>query len=135
MARILIVDDDPDITAALRTVLEAEGHRVFEKADTRDLPATVAEIDPDLIILDVIFPGDPQAGFKAARALRQEPGLAAIPILMLSAVNALSDLAFDFTEEDISDDFLPVEAFLDKPVEPGRLVERVEQLLAGAGRP
>ena len=48
---------------------------------------------------------------------------------MLSAVNIKSNLAFGFSESDISEDFMPVEAFIEKPVEPQVLLERVRNLL------
>ncbi len=134
MARILIIDDDPDIVDGLRLILESAHHEVVTKGDTANLLQEVARIDPDLVILDVIFPGDPQAGFKAARALARDPALRHIPVLMLSAVNTQSDLAFGFSERDISEDFMPVAAFLDKPVTPQALLAQVERLLRPAAR-
>ncbi len=133
MAKILIIDDDPDIVDSLTMVLEANGHEIAVKTDTDDVVMNVMNVHPDLIILDVMFPEDPQAGFAAARDLQQNEKIKDIPVLILSAVNQRSNMSFDFSEVDISDDFMPVEAFIEKPVEPGLLLEKVEQLLS-AGR-
>lgn len=130
MARILIVDDDPDIVESLSMVLTAHGHDVHSLSSTHGLLQKAQSIAPDLIVLDVIFPDDPQAGFKAARDLAASRELRHLPILMLSAVNQNSALAFSFSESDISQDFLPVQAFLEKPVEPATLVARVDALLS-----
>jgi len=134
MAKILIVDDDPDIVDSLSMILEANGHSIAVKSDTDHLLEETAEVAPDLIVLDVIFPEDPQAGFKAARELRRSKELSHIPVLMLSAVNRLSNLAFSITPSDISEDFLPVGAFLEKPVEPKALLRKIDELLRPADR-
>jgi CheY-like chemotaxis protein len=129
MVKILIIDDDRDIIEGLSLVLESHGYQVAAKSDVEALVPAVRAVDPDLIILDVIFPDDPRAGFEAARALHREPSLSHIPVLVLSAVNQLSNLGFSFTEMDISEDFLPVGGFMEKPVEPARLLEKVRALL------
>ena len=125
----MIIDDDRDIIDSLTLVLEASGYRVESKMDTDNLITDVKTASPDLIILDVIFPEDPQAGFKAARELHKDEDLGHIPVLLLSAVNIKSNLAFGFSESDISEDFMPVEAFIEKPVEPQVLLERIRNLL------
>ena len=129
MARIMIIDDDPDIVDSLTMILEARGHEVAVKTDTDTVVEAVMDVHPDLIVLDVMFPEDPQAGFVAARALHQNEKVKEIPVLILSAVNQRSNMSFDFSEADISDDFMPVEAFIEKPVEPAVLLEKVDQLL------
>lgn len=129
MAHVLIIDDDPDIIDSLTMILEANGHSVDVKTDTGQLIEDVVKANPDIIILDVIFPEDPQAGFKAARSLRKNEQINHIPVLMLSAVNQRSNLAFSISNSDISDDFMPVGAFLDKPVEPQMLLGKINELL------
>jgi len=129
MAHVLIIDDDPDIIDSLTMILEANGHSVDVKTDTGQLIEDVVKANPDIIILDVIFPEDPQAGFKAARTLRKSERIRHIPVLMLSAVNQRSNLAFSISDSDISDDFMPVGAFLDKPVEPRALLGKIDELL------
>jgi CheY-like chemotaxis protein len=129
MASILIVDDDLDIIDSLTMILEANDHKVFVKTDTDDLLASVKQTSPDLIILDIIFPEDPNAGFAAARQLHKTEGIKDIPVLLLSAVNQMSRMSFGFSESDISDDFMPVEGFIEKPVEPAVLIAKVNELL------
>ncbi|MBF0563077.1 MAG: response regulator [Alphaproteobacteria bacterium] len=129
MARILIIDDDPDITDTLTLVLESNGHTVTVKQDIDNFLDEVKAIHPDLIILDIMMPEDSQAGFKAARALHNDEKVGKIPVLILSAVNQRSNLSFGFSESDISTDFLPVEAFIEKPVEPRVLLGKIENLL------
>jgi CheY-like chemotaxis protein len=132
MTRILIIDDDPDIAESLTMVLEAHAYEVQHLSTTRNLVANVTAANPDLIVLDVIFPEDHQAGFKAARTLAQDEELRRIPVLMLSAVNQESALAFAFSESDISHDFMPVQAFLEKPIQPANLLARIGALLKSA---
>ena len=132
MARILIVDDDLDIIDSLRMVLEANNHEVSVKTDTDNLVERVAEIRPDLIILDIIFPENPNAGFTAARELHKNDDVKDIPVLLLSAVNQLSKMSFSFSDSDISEDFMPVEGFIEKPVEPSVLLSKVNELLGKA---
>ncbi len=129
MAKILIIDDDPDIVDSLTMILEAGGYQVSAKPDTDNLIRDVMEFNPDLIILDIIFPEDPQAGFKAARVLSKNEKVQGVPVLVLSAVNQRSNLSFGFSETDISEDFMPVKGFLEKPVEPAALLEKVGKLL------
>ena len=133
MARILIIDDDLDIIDSITLILEGHGHQVVAKTDTEGLSEFVKAQHPDLILLDIIFPDDPQAGFKAARELANDVDLRAIPVLVLSAVNERTNLGFSFSERDISDDFLPVQGFLEKPVEPQVLLEKIRTLIPVGG--
>ena len=107
-------------------ILEANGHEVHELPQVRSLIADVERIAPDLIILDVMFPEDPQAGFKAARALHRAPSVTDIPVILLSAVNQRSRMGFAFSDDDISEDFMPVRAFAEKPIEPKILLDMIE---------
>lgn len=132
MANILIIDDDPDIIDSLKMILESDNHRVSVKTDTDDLLETIRQAAPDLIILDIIFPEDPNAGFTAARELHKNDEVKHIPVLLLSAVNQQSNMSFGFSETDISDDFMPVEGFIEKPVEPATLLSKVNELLGAA---
>jgi CheY-like chemotaxis protein len=132
MANILIVDDDLDIIDNLRMILEANGHQVSVKTSTDNLVASVIQATPDLIILDIIFPEDPNAGFTAARELHKSEQAKGIPVLLLSAVNQMSKMSFGFSETDISEDFMPVKGFIEKPVEPKVLLSKINELL-GAG--
>ncbi len=131
MTRILIIDDDPDIVESLTMVLEAHDYEVQHLNTTRDLVEHVTKAAPDLIVLDVIFPEDHQAGFKAARTLAQDETLRRVPVVMLSAVNQRSSLAFAFSESDISGDFMPVQVFLEKLIQPVDLLSRIKALLTG----
>ena len=130
MANILLIDDDPDIVDSLTMILETSGHDVSVKSDTDDVVDGVMAVHPDLIILDIMFPEDPQAGFTAARALEKSDKVRDIPVLLLSAVNQRSNMSFGFSEADISDDFMPVEAFIEKPVEPAQLLDKIAALLS-----
>ena len=85
---------------------------------------------PDLVILDVMFPGDDFAGFDLARAMHECPGLSRIPILMLTGVN--TRFSIDFSTFDIDNSWLPVSDFVDKPVDFAVLAAKVKALLAAA---
>jgi CheY-like chemotaxis protein len=129
MANILVVDDDLDIIDNLKMVLEANGHQVSVKTNTDNLVESVMQVSPDLIILDIIFPEDTNAGFTAARELHKSEQVKQIPVLFLSAVNQMSKMSFGFSETDISEDFMPVKGFIEKPVEPAVLLAKINELL------
>ena len=83
---------------------------------------------PDLVILDVMFPESDTAGFTFARAMRHfNEKLKDIPILMLTAVNTKFPLGF--SSIDIDNNWLPVNDFLEKPVDLDVLRERVSRIL------
>jgi CheY-like chemotaxis protein len=128
--RILVVDDDADIVEALRTVLEASGYVVEAAASGTECLARVARRRPDLIILDVMMDKDTE-GFHVSYELKAEEATKAIPILMLTAIG--KKFGYQFSPEK-DEEYLPVEDFVEKPVEPRELVRRVEALLS-ATRP
>jgi CheY-like chemotaxis protein len=113
-------------------ILEANGHQIVVKTDTDNLVDSVMQTSPDLIILDIIFPENPNAGFAAARELHKTEAVKNIPVLLLSAVNQMSKMSFGFSEADISEDFMPVKGFIEKPVEPAVLLSKVNELLGNA---
>lgn len=121
MAKILIVDDDPDVVVAARLVLEREGYAVSSAANSGDGFRAVEELKPDLLILDVMME-ESDDGLRLARELRRKSH--SLPILMLTSVNQAMGLRIDKDEE-----IVPVDEFLEKPVDPSTLVEKVKQLL------
>ncbi len=129
MARILIIDDDPDMVLATRLCLESAGHQVDDAGDSEEGLKKLKSSPPDLIVLDVMM-DTATAGFQLALKLRgpnPEPGLARyakIPILMLTAIHTTTPLRFGPDK-----DYLPVDDFVDKPFEPDDLLKKVEALL------
>ena len=131
MAYLLIVDDDEDFATAVATVLRGAGHEVKIELDTESGLKRMEAKQPDLAILDVMFPEDSSAGFELARTMKHfNDDLKKIPILMLTAVNSQFPLGFGKT--DIDENWLPVSDFLEKPVDLDVLQEKVEALLTKA---
>jgi CheY-like chemotaxis protein len=123
---ILIIDDDPDITEAMTVVLENKGYEVRSAQDSSEAMERLREVRPDVIILDVMMRTS-QEGFELSRQLKSSADYREIPILMLTAVKEKTGLDFKSTAGD--DAWLPVQGFLDKPVRPDVLLEKVEGLL------
>jgi CheY-like chemotaxis protein len=130
--KILVIDDDPDLVEVMRLTLENSGYDVFSAASGEAGLEKVKEVEPDLIVLDVMMDYATQ-GFQVSLALRSpdpESEYAAyrdIPILMLTAIHHTTPLRFGPDEE-----YLPVDEFVEKPIELGVLVAKVEELLAKA---
>jgi CheY-like chemotaxis protein len=133
MAKILMIDDDPDILTAIRIPLEASGHEFFEARSGNEGLEKVKTINPDLIILDVMMETATE-GFQLSLKLRDRSpnaeyaAYADIPILMLTAIHTTTPLRFAPDE-----DYLPVDAFLDKSADPDVLLAKVEELLSAKG--
>ncbi|MBT3201799.1 MAG: response regulator [Phycisphaerales bacterium] len=121
MAKILIVDDDPDVVDATEMFLKKEGHETATASSRKEGMQKVQEFAPELLILDCMME-EVDDGMVMARELRSQ-GFTA-PILMLSSIGKV--LGQDF---DRDDEILPVEEFIDKPVDPRILLEKVAAVL------
>jgi len=129
MKKVYIIDDDHDIVDSMTIVLQANGYAVAAQYDEQDVEVNVRAEKPDLIILDVMFPEDSSAGFEIARRLKADDTLQKIPILMLSAINERGIYVGKFSNKDRDESFLPVNLFLEKPLRPNMLIERVSSLI------
>jgi DNA-binding response OmpR family regulator len=125
VARILIVDDDPDMVEAGRFVLEAKGHEVVSASNVPEGMQALDQSKPDLVILDVMME-EPDDGIRMARQIRRK-GLT-LPILMLTSVNVAMGVHIDKDSE-----LVPVDEFVDKPVDAATLTAKVEALLKTGG--
>jgi DNA-binding response OmpR family regulator len=126
-ARILIVDDDVDLTKALKVTLESRNYTVVTAADRAEGMEKAQAQKPDLFILDVMM-GTWQDGFEMSRELKKDRRFKDTPILMLTSIAERTGMAFKSTAGDT--DWLPVEGFMEKPVEPEALLAEIERLLA-----
>jgi DNA-binding response OmpR family regulator len=128
--KILIIDDDDDLVHALRLPLEAAGYEVFRAASGNEGLEKIKEVSPDLIILDVMMDTTTE-GFHVSLALRspdprsEYKEYSQVPILMLTSIHSITSLRFGPDKE-----YLPVDAFIEKPIEPAELLKKVRKLLA-----
>lgn len=125
MFKILIVDDDPDMVEASRIILEREGYSVESAPNLEDGLLKLEETRPDLLILDVMME-EPDDGLRFARRARRDGHK--LPILMLTSVNQALGLQIGKDEE-----IVPVDEFVEKPLDPATLVEKVKRLLEKRG--
>jgi len=126
--RVYVVDDDPSIVESIAMVLESKGYVVGSQSDGKDVVDNVVAFGADLVILDVMLPEDSGAGFKMARALKDDERTRDLPRIMLTAVNESGIYVGKFSDKDRDDAWLPVQAFIEKPVDPEVLLDKVERL-------
>jgi DNA-binding response OmpR family regulator len=127
MARILIIDDDVEMADNLATILRKSGYEVSALYTTDAAVQLISQNPPDLLILDVMFPENPVAGFDLARQIRRIRKIKTLPIVLLTNVN--QEFPMDFSASDIDPEWMPVQAFLEKPAAPQRLLAAIEPLL------
>ena len=124
MARILIVDDDPDFTETTRIVLEKAGHTITNATSGDDGFKRAKEEKPDLIVLDVIM-DSVLDGVSMSRNMHDDPEMRSIPIIMVTSIANT-----DYAELFPTDEYIHINAFLSKPVAPTSLIKQVDKLLS-----
>jgi DNA-binding response OmpR family regulator len=123
--KILIVDDDPDLVEAVSTILESKGYGVAAAYGGVEGLKKARTENPDLIVLDVMMPD--KDGYEVCKELKADKKYRSIPVLLLTAVvsniptTKYTHLMGKDTEAD---------DYMDKPVEPGELVKRIEVLIS-----
>lgn len=116
---ILVVDDDAEIRSLLEAYLTRQGYRVTTAADGRTMRAALERVAPDLIVLDLMLPGED--GLALCRGLRSR---SSVPVIMLTALGEETDRIIGL--EMGADDYLP------KPFNPRELLARIKSVLRRA---
>jgi DNA-binding response OmpR family regulator len=115
---VLLVEDEPNIAEAMRFILAREGWRVSHLADGNLVLAALRRDPPDLMILDHMLPG--LSGLEILTALRADPALKALPVMMLTARGRDRDLATR----------AGADRFVSKPFSNAELVAEVRAMMA-----
>jgi len=123
--KVLIIDDDVDMVEAEKMVLENNGYIVFTAYDGEEGYKKIIELNPDVIILDVMM-ATPEEGFQLAYKLKENENLAKIPIVMVTSISKETGFKFDPKKDE---NFLPVNQFIEKPIKPEELLEAIEKAM------
>ena len=123
---ILVVDDEPHIVEVVRDYLKQAGYRVLTARDGQAALTMARHERPDLVVLDLMLPGGLD-GLDVCRRLRQDPGLAEVPIIMLTARTEETDKLIGLE--------LGADDYVTKPFSPREVVARVRAVLRRARGP
>ncbi|HPA56929.1 MAG TPA: response regulator [bacterium] len=125
--KILIADDDVQMVNAVKTLLENVGYDTVSTNDPKEVIELARKEMPDLIMLDVMFEGmTGPNGFELSRKIASDKDLKKIPVIILSGVKKVISSDFEVTPDK---EWLPVAAFLDKPVRPDQLLKEINNLI------
>ena len=120
-ARILIVEDDPNILESLRFILQRAGFEIETVTDGSEALDRVRHRQFSAVVLDIMLPR--MNGFEVLKAVRSDPALAALPVIVLTAKGQTNDRRMA--------ESIGASAFITKPFSNSELVERVSRLAAG----
>jgi CheY-like chemotaxis protein len=124
MTKVLIVDDDPDFVEITGMVLRQNGYTVESAASGDEALTMMHAACPDLILLDVMM-STVLDGVNVSFAMSEDPALQRIPIVMISSIPD-SPNADKFP----TDEYVPISAWITKPVNPDKLVQTVQRLVS-----
>jgi two-component system phosphate regulon response regulator PhoB/two-component system alkaline phosphatase synthesis response regulator PhoP/two-component system response regulator VicR len=124
---ILVVDDDPDIVATSRIILEGNGYEVKTASNGKEALSVLDGCQPDLMLLDVMMASETE-GFDLAFKLKEDPRFKELPIIMLTAfldkVRTEGPGPFEF----ILGEQWPVEWLFEKPLDTKKLLAKIEAI-------
>ncbi len=123
--KILVVDDDVDVLETRKIVLEHNNFEVVTATNIKVAEEILNKGSIDLIILDVMMEKDSD-GFNFAQFVKGDERFKSIPIILATAVNQRTKFKFDLEKDG---NFLPVEKFMEKPIDPDDLIATIRGLL------
>lgn len=124
---ILVIDDDPNFITATRPVLESKGYSVEAAYNMAEAMEQIEKVNPDLIILDIMMEKLTD-GFDICYKLKHDPEMKKIPVLAVSAITEKTGFKFSPATDG---EYFEADDYMEKPVRPIDLLERVEKLLKG----
>jgi CheY-like chemotaxis protein len=123
MAKILVVDDDPDFVLVCRMILEAEGYQVLEAANGSQALESMRQEKPDLVFLDVMM-STTLEGVDVSKEMETDPKLKDVPVVMISSIGT-SEYASEFPD----DERIPIDAWISKPIQADVLLKTVRRFV------
>lgn len=127
MANIKIIDDNTTYAENVSIILRKEGHTVSYLDHMEGAVDDLVQNKPDLLILDVMFPEFPTAGFDFARKVRQIQKIKDLPIILLTAVN--QEFPVEFSYKSIDGDWMPVQEFVEKSADLKPLLKKIRKII------
>ena len=124
MAKVLVVDDDPDFVKVTSKVLEKAGHEVVSAANGAKALQAMRQDRPNVVLLDIMM-AYILDGLDASREMAEDPSLKDIPVIMVTSLTPVKGSGMLPTDE-----YIPVDEWLSKPVDPETLVARIDEALA-----
>lgn len=121
--KILLTDDDPVFVEAVKAVLESR-YDVVTASNGKEALEQVAREKPDVVVLDVMMEHLSE-GFDVARKLKADESTSSIPVIMLTGVEEVYNYRME-----VQDEFVPHDKYLEKPVEPEKLLAVIEEVIA-----
>jgi CheY-like chemotaxis protein len=123
MARVLVVDDDPDFVKVTTKVLQKAGHEVVSAANGARALQVMRQNTPDVVLLDIMM-SYILDGLDVSREMAEDPALKDVPVIMVTSLTGVKGSGMFPTDE-----YVPVDEWLSKPVDPETLLARVEGAL------
>lgn len=124
MPKVLVVDDDPDFVRVTSKVLEKAGHEVLSAANGAKALQAMRQDAPDVVLLDIMM-SYILDGLDVSREMAEDPKLKEIPVIMVTSLTGVKGSGMFPTDE-----YVPVDEWLSKPVDPETLLARVDRALA-----
>ncbi len=123
MARILVVDDDPDFVEITTTILEDNGYQTMTAANGTEALDRMRQTKPDLVLLDIMM-STVLDGLSVSEEMQADPALKNLPIIMISSIADTEHAAIFPT-----DGYVHMDAWITKPIRPDDLLKKVRQSL------
>lgn len=123
MARILVVDDDPDFVAATTMALQANGYEVVTATNGDKALAVMRERKPDLVLLDIMM-STILDGLDVSEEMQEDPELKNIPVIMVSSISDTEHAAVFPTEG-----YVHMDAWITKPYQPEDLLKKIQRFV------
>ncbi len=124
--KILMIDDDPDFVAGIKSVLEKANYNVDVAYNPKTGFQTLQSKHYDLLLLDIMM-GRGAEGVALARKIRKDPKLRDMPVLIITGLR--EQIAFLFPGQSVHPHFVETDELVEKPVEPKLLLQKVSTLL------
>lgn len=124
MAKILVVDDDPDFVRLTRRILQSKGYEVVTAASGQQALAVMRKEKPDLVLLDIMM-SYILDGLDVSREMAQDPQLRDVPVIMITSLTGARAQGV----MPAGSEYIPVDEWIHKPIDPDALLARIEEML------
>jgi CheY-like chemotaxis protein len=124
MGKILVVDDDPDFMEITRIVLQKAGHQVLTASNGDRALEVIRQSHPEVVLLDIMM-GGVLDGLNASHQIQQDPAIRDTRVIMVTSIMDTQHASMFPTDE-----YLPIDAWLTKPVQPETLLKTVSEAYA-----